>query len=208
MIKLVRPTWWMRAYYPKLTWLLPNNNKQVYLTFDDGPTAEITDWVLKQLEQYDAKATFFLIGKNIEENPELFRRLQASEHSLGNHTYNHLNGWKNSTADYLSNFKKYEKVNQSRLFRPPYGKIKKAQARVIEKTHRIVMWDIISYDFDHQTAPEQCLGYVKKHVRPGSIIVFHDSKKAWPNLREALPKTLEYLKKEGYRLEAIPDLYP
>ncbi len=208
MIKLVRPTWWMRAYYPKLTWLLPNNNKQVFLTFDDGPTAEITDWVLKQLEQHDAKATFFLIGKNIEENPELFRRLQASEHSLGNHTYNHLNGWKNSTADYLSNFKKYEEVNQSSLFRPPYGKIKKAQARVIEKTHRIVMWDIISYDFDHQTTPEQCLGYVKKHVRSGSIIVFHDSKKAWPNLREALPKTLEYLKKEGYRLEAIPNLYP
>ncbi len=208
MIKLVRPTWWMKAYYPKLTWLLPNTTKTVYLTFDDGPTPEITDWVLNQLEQYNAKATFFLIGKNIEENPEIFERLRASEHSLGNHTYNHLSGWKNSTQEYLKQFNKCEELLSTNLFRPPYGKLKKAQSRVIRKTHQIIMWDIITYDFHDGTTPEQCFGYVKKHVRPGSIIVFHDSKKAWPNLKEALPKTLEYLKKEGYKMEAIPNLYP
>lgn len=198
----------MRAYYPKLTWLLPNSSKTVYLTFDDGPTPEITDWVLNQLEQHDAKATFFLIGKNIEENPEIFERLKASGNSLGNHTYNHLNGWKNSTSEYLKQFEKCEELLSTNLFRPPYGKLKKAPSRVIRKTHNIIMWDIISYDFDTDTIPEQCFGYVKKHVRPGSIIVFHDSKKAWPNLIEALPKALEHLKKEGYKMEAIPNLYP
>lgn len=193
----------MRAYYPKLTWLLPNNNKTVYLTFDDGPTPEITDWVLNQLEQYNAKATFFLIGKNIEENPEIFERLKTSGHSLGNHTYNHVNGWRTSTQGYMDNFKKHEQIHGSTLFRPPYGKIKKAQTRVIRKTHQIIMWDIISYDFHNRTTPEQCFGYVKRYVRPGSIIVFHDSKKAWPNLKEALPKTLELLKSEGYKMQAI-----
>ncbi len=193
----------MKAYYPKLTWLLPNTTKTVYLTFDDGPTPEITDWVLNQLEQYNAKATFFLIGKNIDENPEIFERLKASEHSLGNHTYNHLSGWKNSTQEYLKQFNKCEELLGTNLFRPPYGKLKKAQSREIRKTHQIIMWDIISYDFHVGTTAEQCFGYVKKHVRPGSIIVFHDSKKAWPNLKEALPKTLEYLKKEGYKMEAI-----
>ncbi len=203
MIKLVRPTWWMRAYYPKLTWLLPNASKEVYLTFDDGPTPEITDWVLDQLEQYNAKATFFLIGKNVDENPEIFERLKASGHSLGNHTYNHINGWAHSKTDYIADFHRCQELNSTRLFRPPYGKIKKDQSKAIGETHNIIMWDIISYDFDSNTTPEQCFGYIKKHVRPGSIIVFHDSKKAWPNLKEALPKTLDFLKSGGYKMEAI-----
>lgn len=203
-MKLVRPTWWMRAYYPKLTWLLPNNRKEVYITFDDGPTPQITDWVLNQLEQYNAKATFFLIGKNVAEHPEIFQQLKHSPHRLGNHTYNHLNGWKNNTQDYLNNFDQFEKQYATNLFRPPYGKIKKAQLNSITPTHRIIMWDIITYDFDKNLSPEQCFNNVVKYVRPGSIVVFHDSVKAWPRLQEALPQTLQYLKKEGYLMEAIP----
>lgn len=194
----------MRAYYPKLTWLLPNNRKEVYITFDDGPTPQITDWVLNQLEQYNAKATFFLIGKNVAEHPEIFQQLKHSPHRLGNHTYNHLNGWKNNTEDYLNNFDQFEKQYATNLFRPPYGKIKKAQLNSIIPTHRIIMWDIITYDFDKNLSPEQCFNNVVKYVRPGSIIVFHDSVKAWPRLQEALPQTLKYLKKEGYLMEAIP----
>jgi peptidoglycan/xylan/chitin deacetylase (PgdA/CDA1 family) len=194
----------MRAYYPKLTWLLPNNRKEVYITFDDGPTPQITDWVLNQLEQYNAKATFFLIGKNVAEHPEIFQQLKHSPHRLGNHTYNHLNGWKNNTQDYLNNFDQFEKQYATNLFRPPYGKIKKAQLNSITPTHRIIMWDIITYDFDKNLSPEQCFNNVVKYVRPGSIVVFHDSVKAWPRLQEALPQTLQYLKKEGYLMEAIP----
>ncbi len=204
MIKLVRPTWWMRAFYPNFIWRLPQDRKGVYLTFDDGPTPEITEWVLDQLEQHQARATFFLIGKNIAAHPEIFQRLRNSPHTLGNHTYNHLNGWKSSREIYIDNFEKCNELLPSHLFRPPYGKITKSQAQRITQSHKVIMWDIISYDFDSGTSPEKCFQNVVKNVRPGSVIVFHDSVKAWPNLMEALPRTLEYLKREGYGMEAIP----
>src|SRR5690606_5511702 len=134
----------MRAYYPGLTWRLPDEQRKVYLTFDDGPTPEITQWAMDQLEQYQARATFFLIGKNIAENPELFEQLQQSPHSLGNHTHNHLNGWKSTKENYLDNFRKCDEHLHTSLFRPPYGKMTKAQAKEIRKSHHIIMWDILT----------------------------------------------------------------
>lgn len=204
MLKFVKSTWWMRAYSRHLVWNLPNDQKKVYLTFDDGPTPQITPWVLDQLDQHNAKGTFFLIGKNSGENPELLQRLIDSKHSIGNHTQNHFNGWKYSTKDYAGNFKECERLTPTHLFRPPYGKIKRSQIQAIKDTHKIIMWDIITYDFDENTSAEDCFGYIRKHVTPGSIIVFHDSQKAWPNLEKALPKALQYLNEQGYKMEAIP----
>lgn len=203
MFYLVSSPWWLRLFYPHFTWQIPTDKKVVYLTFDDGPTAEITDWVLEMLHSYEAKATFFLIGKNIKEQPVLFEKLQKAGHSIGNHTYSHLNGWKNTDTDYLENLKKCDKLTSTDLFRPPYGRLKKTQAHEILKDHRIIMWDIIAGDWDKNVDGQKCFDRIRKRVHPGSIIVFHDSVKAWPRLKEALPLTLRHLAKEGYRFEKL-----
>jgi peptidoglycan/xylan/chitin deacetylase (PgdA/CDA1 family) len=182
----------------------------VYLTFDDGPTPEITEWVLEQLKNYNAKATFFCIGDNCRKYPEIFQKVISENHSIGNHTFNHLKGWKTSTEDYISNAKLYEVehyklcTENCKLFRPPYGKIKSSQAKILRKMgYKIIMWDIISYDFDENISKEKCLENVLKNIESGSIIVFHDSKKAWQNLEYVLPKTLEFLKEKGFTCEKI-----
>ena len=199
----VKSPWWLRALYPNLTWHLPSVDKVVYLTFDDGPTPEITEWVMDQLEAYKALGTFFLIGKNVDQHTEIMHMLKQAGHSIGNHTYNHLNGWKYSKADYLENVEECALHVHSRLFRPPYGRIKRNQAQAISGGYNIIMWDIISGDFDTGIDGEQVFENVKKHIRPGSIIVFHDSVKAWPRLKVALPKTLDFLKEKGFRMEAL-----
>lgn len=197
--------WIFKKLFSNYIWDLPNHENKVYLTFDDGPTPEITEWTLNQLEKYEAKATFFCIGDNIRKYSEIFQKVIQSGHSIGNHTFNHLNGWKTSITDYVENTKLYEKEHRKlsnencQLFRPPYGKIKPSQSKALRKLgYKIIMWDIVSYDFDKTISKEACLENVLKNIQPGSIIVFHDSIKAFPNLEFVLPRTLEFLKEKGF----------
>jgi len=210
----VKTNYFIKKIFPNYVWDIPNNENKVFLTFDDGPIPEITEWTLEQLKKYDAKATFFCIGNNIEKYPEIFQKIIDDNHALGNHTFNHLNGWKNSTEDYIENVKLCQsqitnpKSHPSdselaqqilNLFRPPYGRIKPSQSRILRKLgYKIIMWDILSYDFDQTITPEKCLDNVLKNVVNGSIIVFHDNVKAEQNLKYALPKTLAFLKEKGF----------
>ena len=193
----------IQRLYPERIWAFSREEKSIYLTFDDGPIPEVTPWVLDELKKYNAKATFFCIGENVQKHPEIFQRILSEGHSVGNHTFNHLNGWKTATSEYIENVDKAEaqmgnnskfKIQDSRLFRPPYGKITSKQAKILQrKGFKIVMWDIISYDYDANTSPEKCLQNVLKNIKPGSVIVFHDSLKAEKNLRFVLPKVLQFL---------------
>ena len=195
----------------KYVWDIPTSDKKIYITFDDGPTPEITQWTLNLLKQYNAKATFFCIGDNIQKYPEIFKEILKNKHSIGNHTFNHLNGWKTDNKKYLDNFLQCEveisnqfPENSSKLFRPPFGKIKSSQARAISRLgYKIIMWTLVSYDFDSNLSKEECLDNVIKNCKPGTIIVFHDSKKAFKNLEYVLPKTLEFLTQNNYVIEAI-----
>ncbi|MFT6748156.1 MAG: peptidoglycan/xylan/chitin deacetylase (PgdA/CDA1 family) [Flavobacterium sp.] len=201
----------IKRLLPKYVWDIPNTDKKIYLTFDDGPTPEITQWTLGLLKKYNAKATFFCIGDNIKKYPEIFKEILADKHSVGNHTFNHLNGWKTPTTTYLENFLKCDNSildvlpnYNSKLFRPPYGKIKTSQARAIRSLgYKIIMWTLVSYDFDSSWTTEKCLKNIIKNCKPGTIIVFHDSKKAFANLEYVLPRTLEFLKQNNYKMESI-----
>lgn len=191
-------------------WDIPNKKTTVYLTFDDGPIPGITEFVLDEMKHHNIKATFFCIGKNIEAHPDLFRRIVAEGHSVGNHTNNHLKGWNTSTEKYLDNSllckNKIEEIspNQPLLFRPPYGKIKFSQASKIKKLgYKIIMWDVLSVDFDPNITSEKCLQNVIENTVSGSIIVFHDSIKAAENLKFALPKAIESLQKKGFNFDKI-----
>lgn len=201
---LTKTPFWLKALYPKLTWNKSRKEKKVFISFDDGPCPEITDWVLDQLENHQAKASFFLIGNNAEANPEILKRIISKGHSIGNHTQNHMNGWRNHSKAYIKEVDQCASSVDSKLFRPPYGRIKKAQARaLISKGYEIIMWDVLSGDFDTNLSSEDCVKTVLKGVENGSIIVFHDSQKAWPRLKESLPKVLEYLQENHYSMEAL-----
>lgn len=206
----------IKKIFSKYVWDLPNTENIIYLTFDDGPTPEITTWVLGELKKYDAKATFFCIGNNIQKHPEIFKKVIENGHSIGNHTFNHLNGWKSSPEDYIENTTKcalefdlnpsFEVIAKNHpLFRPPYGKIKPSQSKKLRQMgYKIIMWDVLSADFDKTISPEKCLANVLQHTTTGSIIVFHDSVKAFPNLRYTLPRALKYWNEKGFHFEAIP----
>lgn len=202
----------IKSIFSNYVWSIPNNEKKVYLTFDDGPIPEITHWVLDQLKVYNCKATFFCIGNNIEKHPEVFNKLIEEGHSIGNHTFNHVKGWNTKNKTYFKEvelceveIQKSSIVNrQSKLFRPPYGKIKPSQSRRLRKLgYKIIMWDILSADYKKEISKEKCLENVLKNVESGSIIVFHDSIKAFPNLEYVLPKTLQFLSENGYKCEII-----
>jgi peptidoglycan/xylan/chitin deacetylase (PgdA/CDA1 family) len=201
----IKTHWLIKKLFSNYIWEMPNSENKIYLTFDDGPTPEITEWTLQQLKKYNAKATFFCIGDNIRKYPEIFKKVIEEGHSIGNHTFNHLNGWNTSKQDYLENAKKCQSEIYNlqpaicTLFRPPYGKIKPSQSKELRKLgYKIIMWDIISYDFDAKISKEKCLENVLTNVKSGSIIVFHDSIKAFPNLEYTLPKMLEILNKKGF----------
>lgn len=196
----------IKKLFPNFIWDIPNLNKCVYLTFDDGPTPEITDWVLNQLKSFNTKATFFCIGNNIEKHPEIFDRIMRDGHSIGNHTFNHLNGWNTPTEKFIENIDLKSDIYRlkSKLFRPPYGKIKPSQTKtLLEQGYKIIMWDILSADFDKNISPDKCLENVINNLQSGSIIVFHDSVKAFKNLEYVLPITLQFLKENGYTSEKI-----
>jgi peptidoglycan/xylan/chitin deacetylase (PgdA/CDA1 family) len=200
----------IKKVFNNLVWDIPNSDKKIFLTFDDGPIPEITEWVLDILKSEEIKATFFCIGDNIKKHPEVYKRILAEDHQIGNHTFNHLNGWKTETNHYIDNFKLCEteclKLNSehSFLFRPPYGKIKPSQTKAIRNLgYKIIMWDVLSYDFDPNIIPEKCLENVISNTEQGSIIVFHDSKKAEKNLKYALPKAIQILKNKGFVFDVI-----
>jgi len=192
-----------KKLFPKLTWRQDSEDNAVYLTFDDGPTPAITEWVLNQLRQYNAKATFFCLGKNVVRYPEIFEELLRSGHSIGNHTFNHLNCWETPKERFLSDIASCEKVFHSKLFRPPYGKLKPGLRSKILKNYQIVMWDVMSYDFDQNLNPKQCADNVMNNISNGSIIVFHDSIKAKDNLKNSLPIVLQALDKAGIQMKAL-----
>lgn len=204
----------IKKIFPNYVWDLPNKENKIYLTFDDGPTPEITEWVLEQLNQHNAKATFFCIGKNIEAYPSIFAKTINMGHEIGNHTFNHLNGWKTTTDEYRLNISLCDNSistlalesysNKYKIFRPPYGKITTTQTKeVLKKGYKIIMWDVLSADFDQSISMEKCLKNVISNVKPGSIIVFHDSIKAFKNLEYALPKVLDYLDENNFIYETI-----
>jgi peptidoglycan/xylan/chitin deacetylase (PgdA/CDA1 family) len=204
----VKTNRFIKWIFPNYVWDISNDGQKVFLTFDDGPTPEITEWVLEQLKKYNAKATFFCIGNNIEKYPEIFQKTIAEGHAIGNHTFNHLNGWKTSTEVYIENVKLYETQNPKlvtrNLFRPPYGKIKHSQSKILRKLgYKIIMWDVLSRDYDQRISSTQCLENVLSNIETGSIIVFHDSVKAEHNLKYVLPKTLEFLKEKGFICDKI-----
>lgn len=203
---LITSPWWLRALYPVFTWRMPGDEKVIYLTFDDGPHPQATPFVLEQLKKFDAKASFFCIGKNVVAEPGIYRQVLAEGHAVGNHTYHHYNGWKTEDAVYMEDIQKTMELVPSKLFRPPYGRIKRSQAKQLlspQLSLRTIMWDVLSGDFDTRLQPQACFNNVIKHTRPGSIIVFHDSQKALPRMQYALPRVLEYFSERGYRFERM-----
>ena len=202
----------LKFLLPNRLWNLPREEKAIYLTFDDGPIPEVTPWVLEQLRHYNAKATFFCIGDNVRKHPEVLQQILAEGHKLGNHTFNHLNGWRTSSNRYLQNvlqaqaeLERYGNAgNPGRLFRPPYGKIREKQVRLLkEQNFRVVMWEVLSKDYDQRLSPEKCLQNVIRNAGPGSIIVFHDSLKAERNLKATLPRVLEHYSRQGLEFRAL-----
>lgn len=205
----VKTNWIIKKIFSRFVWDIPNHDNTIYLTFDDGPVPQITDWVLDVLKEHEVKATFFCIGENIKKNPEIFKRIISEGHAVGNHTYNHLKGWTTNNVTYLENFGLCQKImsennSDSKLFRPPYGKIKSAQASEILKLgFKIIMWDILTVDYDKNTTPEKCIENATQKAAAGSILIFHDSVKAFCNLEKALPETIEILKEKGFRFAAL-----
>jgi peptidoglycan/xylan/chitin deacetylase (PgdA/CDA1 family) len=187
-----------RALFPGALWRMPAREKCVYLTFDDGPIPGVTPWVLDTLDHYGVKATFFCVGDNVRRYPGIYQMLVDRGHRTGNHTYNHLQGVRSRTAAYLSNVEKARACIDSDLFRPPHGHMRFGQLRSLRKMYRIVMWDVVTRDYSPRTTPGGVFHTVKKYARNGSFIVFHDSLKAERNIREALPRSIEWLRKEGY----------
>lgn len=193
-----------KLYQRNEIWGIETNKKIIYLTFDDGPEVEITPWVLKVLERYNAHATFFCVGENVRRNQNVFEDILSNDHTVGNHTFNHLNGWKCSVNEYVDNVMKCNEIFPSTLFRPPYGRIKRTQMQDLKNYFTLIFWSVLTGDFDIEINPAKCMNNAVINTRPGSIIVFHDSLKAWPNLKYALPTFLEHFSLQGYEFKSLP----
>ncbi len=205
---LVHTPQYVQALFPGLIWKMSGQQKALYLTFDDGPIPEVTPWVLDMLRAFQAKATFFCVGDNVRKHPDIFDMVLEDGHSVGNHTHNHLSGWASENISYFHNIRHCARVVPSNLFRPPYGKMKPSQVQFLQRHYRIIMWDVLSGDFDRDLTPQACSQNVINNAGPGSIIVFHDSLKAEANLRYALPKVLEHFSSLGYTFQGLPQLAP
>lgn len=190
-------------WFPAAIWRMPGEHKTVYLTFDDGPIPGVTPWVLKLLRDQDIKATFFSVGENVFRHPEIFEQILEEGHAVGNHTYHHLQGLKSGNLSYYRDIEKANDLIGSNLFRPPHGWLKQAQYQFLSQKYKIIMWDVISCDYNRNIPKEEVLQNVLDFVRPGSIITFHDSLKAEDNLKWALPRAIEALKAEGYEFRKI-----
>ncbi len=209
-MKIVKTPLFIQHLFPSILWNKKNTDQPtLYLTFDDGPIPEVTPWVLNQLKTYNAKATFFCVGENINKCPNIFNQIIEEGHTIGNHTYSHLNGWNTNTINYIDNVHQFDdmhskfKIQNSKLFRPPYGKLTLQQFKILKKQYQLVLWDVISRDFDNAISTKECLNNIVKHSKDGSIIVFHDSLKAEENLRYVLPKVLKYYSDKGYAFNVL-----
>lgn len=204
MFYLVKTPWWLKKLYGRCVWSLPSNGgeKVLYLSFDDGPHPTITPFVLDELNKYQAKASFFCIGKNVAEHPTVYQRILTEGHRVGNHTHNHVNGWKVDDDAYITNVETAAGHIASNLFRPPYGRIRFRQIKRLPQ-YRIIMWSVLSGDFDVAITPAKCLHNVVKHAQSGDIVVFHDSEKAFDRLQVALPKVLQHFSEKGFVFKAI-----
>ena len=200
---LIHTPRFIQNLFPGFVWRIPGKEKVIYLTFDDGPIPEVTPWVLDQLDEYDAKATFFCVGENIIKHHDIFQRLLNEGHQIGNHTYNHLSGWSTEDVPYFHNIRKCASLAKTELFRPPYGRLRPRQVQFLQRHYKIIMWDVLSGDFDANISKEQCLSNVLNNTRKGSIVVFHDNIKSFDHLQYTLPKVLAYFSEKGYRFEAI-----
>ena len=203
---LVKTPKWLKLLYPGLVWNLNRHSRDIYLTFDDGPIPIVTPFVLKTLEEFNARATFFCIGDNIVKHPDIFEAVKAAGHTIGNHTFNHLRGWKTPTDVYAQNYSQCQQYTQGQWFRPPHGRIKRQQVRALQQLKpeiKIAMWDVLSGDFDVKLSPEACLQNVLKHTKPGALVVFHDSLKAQARMQYALPRALAYWSQAGYQFKSL-----
>lgn len=203
MIRLYTTPFFLRMFYPSLIWKMPDEGSKIYLTFDDGPHPIITPKVLTLLKKYNARATFFCVGKNVESYKEVFDMIKDEGHSVGNHSFNHDKGWKTKTDDYVESIERGDKLINSVLLRPPYGKMRFSQVMRLRHKYKIVAWTVISYDWDKTLTAEDCFSNVIRNAGPGSIIVFHDSEKAVGNMLPALEKVLEYYTNRGYSFERL-----
>jgi len=192
---------------PQLIWRVEDCDKSIFLTFDDGPIPEVTPWVLDQLDAYNAKASFFCVGENVQKNPEIFQQIISRSHTIGNHTYNHLSGWGTLTRQYVKNVNLADRYIQSSFFRPPYGRLTPFKFRALKNKYKIIMWDVLSGDFDPFIDPRDCYENVLRNTREGSIIVFHDSIKAWKNLKYTLPRILEYYSSKGFVFKNLDSIH-
>ncbi|MDR0427506.1 MAG: polysaccharide deacetylase family protein [Dysgonamonadaceae bacterium] len=198
-----RPPFLYRALFPGAHWRFNADKKVVYLTFDDGPIPEITNWVLDFLDKYQIKATFFCVADNVNKYPGIYAQIQERGHLIGNHTFHHLQGIKTNSRNYIEDVEEAGKLIKSNLFRPPYGHMRLFQFFLLKKKYEIIMWDVVTRDYSRLMTKEQVFKNVKKYVRNGSIIVFHDSLKAEKNMKYALPKSIEWLLDEGYTFKLI-----
>ncbi len=194
----------VQSLWPRFLWRIPTQERVLYLTFDDGPIPEVTPWIAEVLKVFQAKATFFCVGENVLRYPDIYARLLAEGHSLGNHTYNHLNGWKTDAVTYLHNVRKCARLVRSNLFRPPYGRLSPCQHIALERHYTIVLWDVLSGDFDPGVSAQKCLENILVHATHGSIIVLHDNLKTADKLAFVLPELLRHFIQRGYRFEGLP----
>lgn len=194
---------WMKTIYPNIVWDKRSEERVLYLTFDDGPTPEITERVLDTLDMYQAKATFFCLGRNIERHPRVYDEILKRQHAVGNHTYSHLKGWKTKNQEYYTDIELADQIIDSKLFRPPYGQIKRSQIRHLKNKYEITMWDVMSHDYEQRVSKERSLNAVLKYTKNGSIIVFHDSVKAYEKLSFILPGLLEEFSSNGFTFKEL-----
>ena len=196
----------IKKLYPECLWDVKTPENIVYLTFDDGPSPQVTPFVLDELKKYNGKATFFCIGKNVKEYFDIYKQVISDGHKPGNHTFNHLNGWRTDDKKYLEDIKEAANIIDSEFFRPPYGRITKFQIRALQEEKfklKTIMWDVLSGDFDIKVSSENCYLNVVNNVKPGSIIVFHDSVKAFPRLEYALPRVLNFFSEKGFQFKTL-----
>jgi len=199
----VKPPSILKKLFSDLVWDIQTSNKEIYLTFDDGPNPKITAQVIKILRDFNVKATFFCVGENVEKYPDTFKQIISNGHGVGNHCYNHLNGWKTSNADYFNNIEKADELINSKLFRPPYGRIGLSQIKPLAKKYSIIMWSVLTYDYDINVSKEQSLKYSIKKTKPGSIVVFHDSLKSEEKLLYILPLYIKHFLDKGYTFNLL-----
>lgn len=203
MIVFVRPPKIFRLFFKPAIWVMNSSQRTIYLTFDDGPIPDLTPWVLDTLKKFDVKATFFCVGENIQKHPDIFERILKEGHQVGNHTYNHIKGWKVNDEEYFDNIEKCQAYTQTNLFRPPYGRIKRSQLKALADRYKIIMWDVLSYDYDKFIGEKQCLINCLKYTRSGSIVVFHDNIKAQKNLKFVLPQFIQHFQELNYKFAIL-----